>query len=143
MRSIICFEFRTLLLFALGHITFWVCVSIRGGVRHKRSHPCDIFQNVSSAFARFIGGAKGDIRISQLNTTDSLNLLCFPNPAKKRRDTGLLFSSANIYLHFLYKTKKPRCCRTPIYTRYLSRSNIHRKPNKGLRNETYAKHHLL
>ena len=27
-----------------------------------------IFQNVSSTFARFIGEAKGDIRISQLNT---------------------------------------------------------------------------
>ena len=34
----------------------------------KTAHPCGVLQNVSFAFARFIGGAKADIRISQLNT---------------------------------------------------------------------------
>ena len=33
-----------------------------------------IFQNVSSTFAQFIGGAKGDIRISQPNTFFTLQL---------------------------------------------------------------------
>ena len=41
----------------------------RSVVRSTKCH--SIFQNVSSAFARFIGKAKADIRISQLNTSIS------------------------------------------------------------------------
>ena len=71
---------------------------------------------------RFIGGAKGDIRISQLNTSTANYY-----HIKQKRGANK---------HATIQNKKPRCCRTHIYTRYLSRSNIHRKPNKGLRNET-------
>ena len=81
--------------------------------------PVRRFQNVSSTFARFIGGAKGDIRISQLNTSDHL-LLLFRRMIKRTSVPYLLIQN-----------KKPRFCRTHIYTRYLSRSNIHRKPNTG------------
>ena len=48
-----------------GHITFW---RTRSGRRCIAQNAC-IFQNVSSTFARFIGEAKGDIRISQLHTS--------------------------------------------------------------------------
>ena len=55
---------------ARGHITFWRTWSVR---RCVAQNAC-IFQNVSSSFARLVDGAKGDIRISQLNT---FSRICF------------------------------------------------------------------
>ena len=47
-----------------------ILASAQQSVVRSTKCPC-IFQNVSSTFARFIGEAKGDIRISQLNTVIS------------------------------------------------------------------------
>ena len=104
-----------------------------------------IFQNVSSTFARFIGEAKGDIRISQLNTFFRLYfLLTIILRSCRRLYSPTYYSSTasgppSLAREGYKKQKMPRFCETLhiLSIRCLDQrcilshlSNAHWKPNK-------------